>query len=105
MFTTDSGPTCYDWAGCPKCDCDGRNAGEIWYVEYQSIWDLSSNEAKCARCECETDQYGNNYAQCENNYDDYIIGSKSCPPEEEDPWECHEAGSVTSGTFLFLCFN
>ena len=105
MFTTDSGPSCDSWYQCPKCNCDGRNVGDIWYQEYQNVRDLAANEIKCTKCECKTDAYGNNYADCEYG-GSYIYGidSQSCTLEEEDPWECHIAGSSTSGKFYSFSF-
>ena len=103
MFTTDTGPSCS--YSCPKCDCDGRDEGDEWYVEYQSIYDIPVNEAKCRKCECKSDGEGNLYADCEFSFtSDYIIDSQACPApedEEEESYECHYEES-TSGTSFSL---
>ena len=87
-FTTDYGPSCYSYA-CPKCDCDGRNVGEIWYVKYQG---------KCRQCECKTaSYYHTNYADC-----DYVHDYKStepCPPEDNQ-YLCHINSRPSSMTII-----
>ena len=99
MFTTDTGPVC--GSSCPKCDCDGRDIGDIWYIEYQSVYDIAVNEAKCSKCECKTDNKGNNYADCESPGSDYVIDSQSCPAQEEESYQCHDEESTT-GTSISL---
>jgi len=95
LFTTDAGPSCSH--SCPKCDCDGRDAGDKWYIEYQYYWDVNQNVARCSECECKTDFYGSNYADCEYG-DYYIIGTRSCPAEVYSCHEDYNSDSASVGT-------
>ena len=101
MYTLATGPEC-DY-NCPKCDCDGRDVGDTWYVEWQNVYDVLQGEARCSECECKSDGEGNTYAYCDYYYvDDYPIGSQTCPAPEEETYECHIESS-TSGISLSLC--
>ena len=101
LFTTNIGPLCgypkyYNL--CPKCDCDGRNVGDIWYVETQTL--RIYDEATCAVCECKTDENGNNYADCDNVGNDYIVGSRSCPIDASSEFQCHSKDRQNSGLMI-----
>ena len=72
----DAGTDCPQ---CPRCDCDGHDVGDIWYVESQDYSDIIRNYATCSLCKCVKDSNGN-YAEC-NHDDNYPIGgiySLSC---------------------------
>ena len=110
LFTTDQGPDC---GSCPKCDCGGRNVGDIWSVEIQEYDDMIQNKARCITCECKNDTYGNHYADCEDgdmftpgtSYD-FTTGSgismRDCVQRVGDEYQCHYDVSDSPGIIL-LC--
>ena len=94
LFTTDSGPSCN--YNCPSCDCDGRDKGDTWYVEYQDSSDVAVNSfVSCALCECKMDSDGNKYADCEYTDGDFGGGVSSCSNDIVDGYQCHSNDTET----------
>ena len=103
LFTTDIGPECND--ECPKCDCDGRDVGDIWYDRYQVYsWVSADDRINCGLCECKLDDNGMKYADCQ--YETlYGAGdwSESCSDTITNEYQCHEQGPfTTSGNNIYF---
>ena len=105
LFATESdlGPSC--GYNCPSCDCDGRDKGDTWYVEYQDSYDNINNYASCALCECKMDYDGNKYADCEY-VDGHVAGGlSSCSNDIVDGYQCHWSETYTGKKETHLLYN